>query len=160
MILFIVLLLTVVPLVELYVLFQVGARIGFLPTVGFTVLTAVLGSVLARAQALRVWADWTESLEQLKSPTLSVLEGLLVLVGGVLLLTPGFITDALGFACLFPWTRRLLVQPLRAKVDLHLEKLRGSRSFVITTTRARHPERGDFVEVSSENSESERRQLH
>jgi UPF0716 protein FxsA len=160
MILFIVLLLTVVPLVELYVLFQVGEKIGFLPTVGFTVLTAVLGSMLARAQAMRVWSDWTISLQELKSPTLSVLEGLLVLVGGVLLLTPGFITDALGFACLLPWTRRLLVKPLQAKVNLHLEKLRGSRSFVINTTRVRHSQQGDFVDVSSEPSEGERRQLH
>lgn len=119
-----VLFLTVVPLLELYLLFQVGAQIGFFPTVAFTILTAALGSALARTQALRIWADWQANLSRLESPAQSVLEGLMILVGGVLLLTPGFLTDGLGFLLLLPWTRRFLAAPLRKAVEKHFTAVR------------------------------------
>lgn len=140
------LLLVVVPILEIFVIFKVGGLIGFWPTVGFTILTAALGSSLARLQALRVWADWSNSLKRMESPAHSVLEGLLILVGGVLLLTPGFITDAIGFSMLLPWTRSLLLRPVKRLVDKHLSKLRvinlgsqgaaprGERPDVVDTT--------------------------
>jgi UPF0716 protein FxsA len=120
--------LTVVPLLELYLLFEIGAKIGFFPTVAFTILTAMIGSALARRQALAVWSDWSESMQRLESPAHSVLEGLMILVGGVLLLTPGFLTDGIGFLLLIPWTRALLLRPLRSAVDRHLAKLRLVRA--------------------------------
>jgi len=115
------------PIAEIFVLLEVGARIGFWPTVGFTILTAALGSALARTQALRVWADWSSSLSRMESPTHSVLEGVMILVGGVLLLTPGFLTDAIGFSLLIPWTRQALLRPVRGLVDQHMEKLKVRR---------------------------------
>jgi UPF0716 protein FxsA len=158
--LFVVVMLTVVPLAELYLIFQVSARIGFLPTVAFTILTAVIGSALARVQALRVWADWSRSLERLELPAHSVLEGLLILVGGVLLLTPGFITDAMGFLLLIPWTRRLVLGPLKRAVDRYLARARGSKRFVIHTQRIRPPQPGDVVDTTYDTIEDEPRQLH
>jgi UPF0716 protein FxsA len=119
--------LTVVPLLELYLLFSIGAKIGFLPTVAFTILTAALGSALARHQALRVWGDWRASLERLEPPTHTVLEGILILVGGVFLLTPGFLTDGFGFFLLIPWTRKLLLRPFQAAVGRHFRTLRVGR---------------------------------
>ncbi len=117
------LVLFVVPLLELYVLFQVADRVGFWPTVGFTILTAVLGSALARGQAARVWADWSRSLQRLESPATPVLEGLLILVGGVLLLTPGFLTDGFGFGLLIPWTRKLALVPAERAVKRYIDRL-------------------------------------
>lgn len=142
--------LTIIPLVELYLLFAIGGKIGFLPTVGLTILTAVIGSALARRQAIEVWADWSESMQRLESPAHSVLEGLLILVGGVLLLTPGFLTDAVGFALLIPWTRKIVLLPLRSAIERHLTKMRvvrfGQSSFsrpssgVVETTAVEVPD--------------------
>jgi UPF0716 protein FxsA len=116
-------LLVVVPITEVFLLFQVGGLIGFWPTVGIVIFTAALGSSLARAQALRVWADWSASMSRLESPTHSVLEGIMILVGGVLLITPGFLTDTLGFLLLIPWTRRALLGPANRIVQAHVKKL-------------------------------------
>jgi UPF0716 protein FxsA len=157
---FVIVMLTVVPLAELYLIFQVSSRIGFLPTVAFTILTAVIGSALARFQALRVWADWSRSLQRLEVPEHSVLEGLLILGGGVLLLTPGFLTDAMGFLLLIPWTRRLVLGRLKRAVDKHLARARASQRFVIHTQRIRPSQPGDVVDTTLETIEDEPRQLH
>lgn len=117
-------LLVVVPLVEVYLLVLVARQIGFWPTVSITIATAILGSYLARREGTRVWRAWVRSLEELRSPTAGILEGLMILVGGTLLLTPGLITDAIGFSLLVPWTRRALLQHVEKAIDKHLHRVR------------------------------------
>lgn len=156
---YLLLMLTVVPLAELYLLFQVGSNIGFFPTICFSIFTAALGSYLARRQALVVWTDWSQSLSRLESPAHSVLEGLMILVGGVLLLTPGFLTDAMGFSLLIPWTRTRMRRPVQRAVDAHLQRARASRSFVIHSTVARRAA-PDVVDATFERLDDEPRQLH
>ena len=101
-----------VPLVEIYFLIVVGGWIGAFPTVVLVVLTAVLGAALARQQGLATFQRLQQALARGEPPALEMLEGVLLLVGALLLLTPGFLTDLAGFACLLPATRRWLARRL------------------------------------------------
>jgi len=96
----------VVPFVEIYLLLQIGGIVGVLPTVFLVVFTAVLGAWLLRQQGFATWQRFQASLAQGAIPAYEMIEGPILLVGGALLLTPGFFTDAMGFACLIPFTRR------------------------------------------------------
>ena len=97
-----------VPLAEIYFLIVVGGWIGAFPTVALVVLTAVLGAALARHQGLATLQRLQQTIGRGEPPALEMIEGGLLLVGALLLLTPGFFTDIAGFACLFPATRRWL----------------------------------------------------
>ena len=99
-----------VPLIEMIVLIQVGGLIGAIPTVALVVLTATLGIWLLKLEGLATLARVQEKLDQGQIPETELLEGIMLLVGGALLLTPGFITDAMGFICLLPGLRRPLAR--------------------------------------------------
>lgn len=99
----------VVPLVEIWLLITVGSAIGAGWTVFLVVLTAVIGAVLVRAQGLSTLARSQALLRQGELPAIELLEGAALLVAGALLLTPGFFTDAVGFALLVPWLRRRFI---------------------------------------------------
>lgn len=103
------LLFLIVPLVEIYVLIQVGGFIGAWPTVFLVVFTAVLGAVLLRYQGIATVLRVRSALMRGEAPAQALLEGVVLIVGGALLLTPGFVTDIVGFLCLIPGTRRALV---------------------------------------------------
>lgn len=100
-----VLLFIAVPIAELAVIIQVGQEIGILPTLAILIVDSVFGSLLLRSQGRAAWRRFTTTLQSGRPPAREVLDGALVLVGGVLLLTPGFITDILGFSLLLPPTR-------------------------------------------------------
>ena len=97
-----VLLFVAVPLLELYILIHVGGLIGILPTIGICILTAVLGASLLRYQGLQTIARVQAKLSQGEIPATDMLEGVILLLCGFLLLTPGFFTDVIGFLCLVP----------------------------------------------------------
>lgn len=102
------LLFTLVPAIELYLLLVIGSWIGPGATVALLLGTGALGAWLARSQGARVLFELSEGLRRGESPAPRLVEGALVLLGGLLLLTPGVLTDALGIALLAPPTRRLL----------------------------------------------------
>lgn len=99
-----------VPLVEMIILIQVGGIIGAIPTVGLVVLTATLGIWLLKLEGLATLARVQEKLGLGQIPETELLEGVMLLIGGALLLTPGFVTDAMGFVCLLPGLRRPLAR--------------------------------------------------
>jgi len=99
-----------VPLIELYVLIKVGSFIGALPTIVLTLLTAALGIWLVRLQGLGVLARVGRSLAADELPALDLMDGALLLVAGLFLLLPGFVTDALGFLLLIPPVRHWLIR--------------------------------------------------
>ncbi len=99
----------IIPLIEIYLLIKIGGLIGALPTVFLVVFTAVLGAVLLRQQGFATLARVQATLARGEIPAIEVLEGMVLLIGGVLLLTPGFFTDAIGFVCLVPALRRRLI---------------------------------------------------
>jgi UPF0716 protein FxsA len=100
----------VVPLVEIYLLIKIGGVIGAPWTIFLVVFTAVLGAVLVRSQGFSTIGRIQTSLAAGELPAMELLEGVFLLVAGALLLTPGFFTDAVGFACLTPPLRRRLIR--------------------------------------------------
>lgn len=115
------LLFVVVPLVELAFLIQVGRWVGIWPTVGLVFLTGILGATLARAEGLRTLWSFQQELASGKLPGQPLLDGLCILVGGALLLTPGFVTDLAGFALLLPPSRRLLQRGMKRRLRRMIE---------------------------------------
>jgi UPF0716 protein FxsA len=106
--LFLVLLFIVLPLAELYVIIQVADLIGLLPTIGLMFVTAVVGGALARSQGRNTWRRFNDSMRAGRMPAGAVLDGAMIIFGGALLLSPGFITDVLGIGLLLPPGRRLV----------------------------------------------------
>lgn len=101
-------LLILIPLAEIVVMIEVGRRIGTAVTIGLILLTGVAGAVLARAEGFAVMHRVRQDLEAGRVPARGLLDGSLVLVGALLLLAPGFITDTLGFILVFGPTRSLI----------------------------------------------------
>ena len=96
---------TFIPLVELYVLLKVGGLIGIGPTIALILLTGIAGAYLARTQGFDLLRRIQAEMAEGRLPASELLDGAMVLAGGVLLLTPGFCTDLLGFSLLAPFTR-------------------------------------------------------
>ncbi len=109
------LLFLIIPFIEIYLLLKIGAIVGVFPTIFLVVFTAVLGAWLLRQQGLATWQRLQESLAKGTIPAFEMIEGPILLVGGALLLTPGFFTDILGFLCLIPATRKKLAHYIIAK---------------------------------------------
>jgi len=99
--------LLVVPIVEIYVIIQVGQVIGGWPTVALLLVESALGAWLIKREGRRAWAALQSSFETGKMPGRELADGALVLIGGTLLLTPGFVTDIFGFFFVLPFTRPL-----------------------------------------------------
>jgi UPF0716 protein FxsA len=112
-----VLLFTIVPLVELYILIKIGSHIGGLNTILLVVMTAMLGAWLARLQGLRTLQQIQVSLSQGQIPAEELIDGVLILVGGILLVTPGVLTDLFALVLLFPSTRTYFKRWLRRRFD-------------------------------------------
>ena len=97
-----------VPIIELFVILQVGQAIGVVPTIALLIAGSVVGSVLVRSQGRTAWRRFNAALGSGRPPAREVLDGVLIIFGGALLLTPGFATDVLGLALLIPPTRAVL----------------------------------------------------
>ena len=106
--LFLVIAFIVVPLVELYVIIKVGGAIGIGPTIALLLIDSLLGAFLLRHQGRSAWVAFNRAMAESRLPAKEVLDGVLIIFGGALLLTPGFITDILGLALLIPPTRAII----------------------------------------------------
>ena len=102
----------VLPILEMYILIEVGSFIGALNTIGLVLLTALLGLILLRQQGFRTLLNARNKLIQAELPAEEIVTGIFLAIGGALLLTPGFVTDFIGFMCLLPFTRRLLMSQI------------------------------------------------
>ncbi len=100
----------VIPILEIYFLIKVSDLIEVFPTIILVILTAVIGAGLLRQQGLSTLARLQQNIGQGKIPAQEMIEGVLLAVGGALLMTPGFITDTIGFLCLIPFTRKFIAQ--------------------------------------------------
>jgi UPF0716 protein FxsA len=98
-----------VSFLELYVLIAVGSILGALPTFFLIIASAALGSFLLKQQGLATWQRFQSTLAKQEVPAYELTEGFLILLGGALLLTPGFITDAVGLICLLPSLRQKII---------------------------------------------------
>jgi UPF0716 protein FxsA len=111
----------IVPLVELALLVRLGGVIGFWPTVAIVVVTGLAGAALARTAGVQVLLQIRRELRAGRMPVTHMLDGLLVLVGGLVLLTPGLLTDVFGFALLVPWSRRRFRNAVRRRFERMIE---------------------------------------
>jgi UPF0716 protein FxsA len=103
----------VVPIVELWLIIEIGGLIGVLPTIALLLADALLGSLLLRHQGRGAWQRFNEALAERRFPGREVADGALIVAGGTLLLTPGFITDVFGLLLLIPPTRAIARSLLR-----------------------------------------------
>lgn len=127
----ILLLIIVIPMLELFILVKIGTIIGFWPTVGICILTGVLGASLARIQGFLTLQRIQLELQEGIMPADKMLDGLLILIGGIVLLTPGLITDALGFAMLVPWTRDVFKNYLKRKFEGQIKSRNKTKYTII-----------------------------
>jgi UPF0716 protein FxsA len=95
------------PIIEIYVIVQVGQAIGAWQTVALLLIESAIGVWLLRREGSRAWRELRLALDQARVPARELADGALVLIGGTLLITPGFVTDVIGFFCILPFTRPL-----------------------------------------------------
>lgn len=114
MLLKLILLLTLTPILELYVLLQLAKIFSVAPTIALVLGTGVLGGILARSEGLRVLMRIQKELHEGTVPGDALLEGTMILIAGALLITPGIITDIIGFLVLIPPSRRMIRKLLKA----------------------------------------------
>jgi UPF0716 protein FxsA len=130
----------VVPLVELYVIIRIGQLIGAVPTIALLLLDSVLGAALLRSQGRATWRRFNQALAEGRVPHRETFDGAMVIFGGALLLTPGFITDVVGLVLLIPATRALI---RRGTFVLALRRFGlGQRAVIWTAGRATRRRQG------------------
>jgi UPF0716 protein FxsA len=121
----------IVPLLEILAFIEVGSFIGALPTLGFTLLTAVIGAAIVRRQGLQIIGEARQRLADNQIPLTSALHGGFLLLAGILLLTPGFVTDMVGFLLLIPPLRLLIAKQawkwLKGRAEVQVETVRARR---------------------------------
>lgn len=128
----------VVPLVELAVIIEVGQRIGVLNTVAVLIGISIAGAVLAKREGVAVWTRFRAAIQRGEVPSNEIVDGFCVLLGAALLLTPGFLTDLLGLALLFPLSRALIRRWLRAGAGMaFLRRFPFARAFANRSTVVR-----------------------
>lgn len=139
-----------VPLIEIALFIQVGGAIGLWPTILIVVVTAIIGTSLVRTQGARALERLRGSLNALSDPTEPLADGAMILFSGALLLTPGFFTDAIGFALLVPAVRTAVFRWLRSRVQM--------QSFTVNAGHATYRAGddgvidGDFTDVTPRKS--------
>jgi UPF0716 protein FxsA len=119
---FILILFVVLPLVELGLLLRVSEWLGTMSTLALVIATGVIGATLARLEGIRVLAAMQRDLAEGRMPAPYLLDGLMILVAGVLLITPGLLTDAVGFALLVPVVRAIVKERLRRALERRLRR--------------------------------------
>lgn len=161
-------LLIAIPILEVWLLVQVGHEIGLLPTVLILIAQAIIGVLLMRHEGSRAWKALNDAFTQGKVPTGELADAALILVGGVLLMLPGFLSDIIGFVFLLRWTRpvarkiiaffvarrinRLGIPVMRARLDT--ENLIEGETVEQTTSNRRSS--ADPIVISGEIEEPSR----
>ena len=108
---------TLIPVSEIYILITIGGQIGILPSIALVILTGIVGASLARSQGLQTLGRIRDSFQQGLVPGEELLNALLIAIAGIVLLTPGFLTDAAGLFLLIPATRTLCREWLKRRME-------------------------------------------
>lgn len=141
------LLFIVVPIIEIAVLMQVGALIGAWPTVAIVVITAWLGAKNVKAQGVATVQNLQTKMAQGEEPSEEIVAGLLLLVAGVLLVTPGFVTDAFGLSLLVPQVRKALVKSVQQHISMQAV---GGASFTYSSSTTQPFEKEEHIDSFEE----------
>ncbi len=127
-----------VPLIEIALFIQIGGAIGLWSTLGIVVLTAVIGTFLVRTQGALAMNSLRQSFGTLSDPSEPLAHGAMILVSGALLLTPGFFTDAVGFALLIPGVRSAVFRYLKSRIKV--------QSFEMGSHPRQRPQEADIID--------------
>lgn len=111
-----------IPLIELSLLLEIGQNIGVFPTIMVVILTGILGAYLTRRQGFQILFRIRNQFQQGQFPGNSLIEGVLILIGGLTLLTPGFVTDVFGFLCIIPPTRIFFRELIKREIERRLNQ--------------------------------------
>ncbi|NOZ74381.1 MAG: FxsA family protein [FCB group bacterium] len=106
-----------IPLLEILILIRLGELMGFWATVSLVIGTGILGAWLARLYGWSLWIEIQQELQMGRMPTDKMVDGLLILIGGIVLLTPGLLTDIMGFLLLIPFTRKIVKVWLKQRFE-------------------------------------------
>ena len=150
------LLFLIVPIVELYLLIEIGQRIGTVSTLALIFLTALLGSALARRQGLGVLRRMQAEMGQGRLPASPMVDGVLILLAGAVLITPGVLTDFVGFLVLIPATRGWIKAYLWKRIEravkqgparVHVDFGAAGQASAYRQDRGETPIRGEIIDV-------------
>ena len=122
---YVLLLFILMPIIEIAVLLRVGAAIGWLSALAVVILTAIIGTLMLRQQGLTTLSRAQQRLAGGEMPAEQLLEGVFLMFGGALLLTPGFVTDAMGFLCLVPVSRQAMIRYIKSRSLVSLAGVTG-----------------------------------
>jgi UPF0716 protein FxsA len=114
-----------IPLIEIGLFIQVGGLLGLWPTLLIVLLTAIAGTALVRSQGIAALRNIQNSIDRLDNPTEPIAHGAMILVSGILLLTPGFFTDAIGFSLLVPGVRERVFDFLKSRIQINSVHIHG-----------------------------------
>lgn len=135
------------PLVELYLIVQVGQEMGFLPTVAALVVISMVGTALVKREGLRVYRQFMESVRAGKEPTREIVHGVCILAAGVFLLAPGFISDVIGILLLLPPVRALFARIVMRRTRKIASVIQATHSGRRVEFRGYMPRAGDVIDV-------------
>ncbi len=121
---------TIIPVVEIYLLIQIGTIFGALTSIALVIVTGFLGAYLARIQGLQTLFRIQKSLREGQMPSGELLDALLIGIAGLVLLTPGFLTDAFGFLLLIPNTRTVIKQWLHRQIEVRYTSTRPDETII------------------------------
>ena len=121
---------TIIPVVEIYLLIQIGTIFGALTSIAMVIVTGFLGAYLARIQGLQTLFRIQKSLREGQMPSTELLDALLIGIAGLVLLTPGFLTDAFGFLLLIPNTRTAIKQWLHRQIEVRYTSIRPDKTII------------------------------
>ncbi len=138
-----------VPLVEIYILIQVGSIIGAPLTIFSVVFTAVLGAYLIRRQGFKTFARFQGKVRNNEIPAQEIVDGFCLLIAGAFLMTPGFFTDAMGFTLLIPPIRRIIYDRISKSARVHIMKA-GSGPYPETGQSNKQPIEAEFKKIDDE----------
>jgi UPF0716 protein FxsA len=147
----------IVPLVEIYILIQVGQIIGALWTIFFVVFTAVIGIQLLKHQGLSTLTRAQQKMTAGEMPAQELMEGFALVIAGAFLLTPGFFTDAFGFLLLIPATRKVIIRSLTARM-MRSGGFSMHGAYTAETERQQQQRNGNIIEGVKYRHEDDRQE--
>ena len=137
----------VLPLVELYVIVQVGQSIGLLPTIVLLIAISAIGTSLVKREGIKVYQDFTATLQRGEEPSSQIVQGFCILAAGVFLLAPGFISDVLAISLLLPPTRALVVAIMSRRHKDGITVIRATHTGPIVDVKGHLSSSNDVIDV-------------
>lgn len=154
MFLLIISLIVVAPLVELYVIVQVGENIGLLPTIALLIAVSAVGTTLIKREGMKVYREFVAAIQRGEEPAEQLVHGVCLLAAGVLMLAPGFISDIVAILLLVPPTRMLIAKLVLRKSTAKVTVIRATHTGPIVEVSGQIGGANDIIDVEPHEGES------